>query len=139
MFIVSVVLEDENLLDPVKVTSDPMLLAKNLEHCFIYVNGHHRDKARKLLLAERFNKFPLPKKGKCMVCTCISKWDHFLILKKANFVSRTCAAAPDTIYDKIYAVDRAIAQFDILFPKLKQVEKKVKLFFETEVGEKTIN
>ena len=106
-FIVPVVLEDENLLDPVKVTSDPMLLAKNLEHCFIYVNGHHRDKARKLLLAERFNKFPLPKKGKCMVCTCISKW--------------------------------AIEQFDILFPKLKQVEKKVKLFFETEVGEKTIN
>ena len=61
------------------------------------------------------------------------------ILKKANFVSRTCAAAPDTIYDKTYAVDWAIEQFDILFPKLKQVEKKVKLFFETEVGEKTIN
>ena len=48
-------------------------------------------------------------------------------------------AAPDTIYDKICAVDRAIEQFDVLFPKLNQVEKKVKLFFETEVGEKTIS
>ena len=60
--------------------------------------------------------------------TLISKkWDHFLISKKANFVS--CAAAPDTIYDKICAVDRVIEQFDVVFPKLNQVEKKVKLFF----------
>ena len=72
----------------------------------IFVNGHHRDKARKLLLAEKFEKFPLPTKEKCMVCTGISKWDHFLISKKANFVS--CAAVPDTIYYKICAVDRAI-------------------------------
>ena len=135
VFIISVVSEDENLLNPEKVKSDPTLLAKILEHCaFIFVNGHHRDKARKLLLAE---KFPLPTKWKCMVCTGISKWDHFLISKKANFVS--CAAAPDTIYDKICAVDRAIEQFDVVFPKLNQVEKKVKLFFETEVGEKTIS
>ena len=138
VFIISVVSEDENLLNPEKVKSDPTLLAKHLEHCvFIFVNGHHRDKARKLLLAEKFEKFPLPTKGKCMVCTGISTRDHFLILKKANFVS--CAAAPDTIYDKICAVDRAIEQFDVVFPKLNQVEKKVKLFFETEVGEKTIS
>ena len=128
VFIISVVSEDENLLNPEKVKSDPTLLAKILEHCaFIFVNGHHRDKARKLLLAEKFDKFPLPTKGKCMVCTGISKWDHFLISKKANFVS--CAAAPDTIYDKICAVDRAIEQFDVVFLKLNQVEKKVKLFF----------
>ena len=138
VFIISVVSEDENLLNPEKVKSDASLLAKILEHCaFIFVNGHHRDKARKLLIAEKFEKFPLPTKGKCMVCTGISKWDHFLISKKANFVS--CAAAPDTIYDKICAVDRAIEQFDVVFPKMNQVEKKVKLFFETEVGEKTIS
>ena len=138
VFIISVVSEDENLLNPEKVKSDASLLAKILEHCaFIFVNGHHRDKARKLLIAEKFEKFPLPTKGKCMVCTGISKWDHFLISKKANFVS--CAAAPDTIYDKICAVDWAIEQFDVVFPKMNQVEKKVKLFFETEVGEKTIS
>ena len=88
------------------------------------MNGHHRDKARKLLLAE---KFPLPTKWKCMVCTGISKWDHFLISKKENFVS--CAAAPVTIHDKICSVDRAIERFDVVFPKLNHVEKKVKFFF----------
>ena len=113
------------MLNPEKVKSDPTLLAKILEHCaFIFVNGHHRDKAWKLLLAEKFEKFPLFTKGKCMICTGISKWDHFLISRKANFVS--CAAAPDTIYDKICAVDWAIEQFGILLPKLNQVEKKVK-------------
>ena len=45
-------------------------------------------------------------------CVGISNWDHFLISKKANFVS--CAAAPDTIYDKITAVDRAIEQYTIM-------------------------
>ena len=75
VLIISVVSEDEN--NPEKVKSDLTLLAKILEHCaFIFVNGHHRDKARKLLLAEKFEKFPLPTKGKCMICTGISKWDH---------------------------------------------------------------
>ena len=59
VFIISVVSEDENLLNPEKVKSDPTLLAKILEHCaFIFVNGNHRDKARKLWLAEKFEKFP---------------------------------------------------------------------------------
>ena len=29
-------------------------------------------------------------------------------------------------------MDRANEKFDVVFPKLNQVEKKVKLFFETE-------
>ena len=33
VFIISVVSEDENLLNPEKVKSDPTLLAKILEHC----------------------------------------------------------------------------------------------------------
>ena len=59
------------------------------------------------------------------------------ISKKANFVS--CAAAPDTIYNKITAVDRAIEQYTIMYPKERQVEKNIKNFFEHEVGEKTIS
>ena len=51
----------------------------------------------------------------------------------------SCAAAPDTIFDKITAVDRAIEQFTIMFPKQKQTETKIKNFFEEEVGEKTIS
>ena len=85
VFIISVVSEDENLLDLVKVTSDPTLLAKKLEHCsFIYVNGHHRDKAQKLLLAEKFDNFPLPKKGKCIVCTGIPKVGSFFDLEESK-------------------------------------------------------
>ena len=101
------------------------------------MNGHHRDLALKILKQADFTKFPLPNKVKCQLCVGISDWDHFLISKKANFVS--CAAAPDTIFDKITAVDRAIEQFTIMFPKQKQTETKIKNFFEEEVGEKTIS
>ena len=123
-------------MDTVKVRSDASLLSYiSGNSLFIFVNGHHRVKARKVLIQEKFTMFPLPQKAKCMVCVGISKWNHFLISKKANFLS--CEAAPDTIYDKICAVDRANEQFEIVFPKTNQVEKEVKTFFETEVGEKT--
>ena len=77
------------------------------------MNGHHRDLALKILKQADFTKFPLPIKVKCQLCVGISDEDHFLISKKANFVS--CAAAPDTICDKITAVDRAIEQSFLLF------------------------
>ena len=101
------------------------------------MNGHHRDLALKILKQADFTKFPLPTKVKCQLCVGISDWDHFLISKKANFVS--CAAAPDTIFDKITAVDHAIERFTIMYPKEKQTETKIKNFFEDEVGEKTIS
>ena len=138
VFIICVVTDDNNLTNPDKVRSDPELLAFVIEHCtFVFVNGHHRDLALKVLKKAEFTKFPLPSKVKCQLCVGISDWDHFLISKKANFVS--CAAAPDTIFDKITAVDRAIEQFTIMFPKQKQTETKIKNFFEEEVGEKTIS
>ena len=103
----------------------------------MFVNGHHRDLALKLMKSSNFQKFPLPTKVKCQLCVDISNWNHFLISKKANFVS--CAAAPDTIYDKIRAVDRAIEQYTLMHPKERQVETKIKKNFEHEVGEKTIS
>ena len=45
----------------------------------------------------------------------ISKWDHFVIANTANFVSSS--TEPDTIYNKITAVDCAIEQYVFfLFP-----------------------
>jgi len=138
LFIISVVTDEDTLTDPVKVRSTPELLSFVINNaCFVFVNGHHRDLALKLMKSAKFQKFPLPKKVKCQVCVGISNWDHFLISKKANFVS--CAAAPDTIYDKIRAVDRAIEQYTLMNPKERQVETKIKNFFEHEVGEKTIS
>jgi len=138
IFIISVVTDDDTLTDPVKVRSTPELLSFVINNCcFVFVNGHHRDLALKLMKSSNFQKFPLPKKVKCQVCVGISNWDHFLISKKANFVS--CAAAPDTIYDKITAVDRAIEQYTLMHPKERQVETKIKKKFEHEVGEKIIS
>jgi hypothetical protein len=52
------------------------------------------------------------------------KWDHFLISKKANFVSS--AADEDSMYDKVYVLDFAIPQF-------------FRFFYETEVGAKAMS
>ena len=140
MFIISVVTDDDTLIDSVKVRSTPELLSFKFvinNCCFVFVNSHHRDLALKLLKSSNFSKFPLRSKVKCKICVGISNWDHFLISKKANYVS--CAAAPDTIYDKITADDRAIEQYTIMHPKERQVEKNIKNFFEHEVGEKKIS
>ena len=51
------------------------------------VNGHHREKAVLDLKAVQFQSFPLPKTFLCKIYVRISKWDHFVISKKANFVS----------------------------------------------------
>ena len=137
IFIICVVTDDDNTTDPVKVCSNLDFLSFVVNNaCFVFVNGHHRDLALKLLKQQDFSKFPLPKKVKCQVCMGISNWDRFLVSKKANFVSR--AAAPDTINDKISAVDRAIKQHFVMFPKQKKVEKNIKKKIEHEVGEKTI-
>ena len=128
IFIISVVTDDDNLTDSVKVRSTPELLSFVISNCcFLYVNNHHRHLALKILKQSDFTKFLLPSNVKCQVCVGIFNWDHFLISKKANFVS--CAAAPDTIYDKISTVDCAIEQYTILFPKKKQVEKSIRFFF----------
>ena len=63
--------------------------------------------------------------------------DHFLISKKANFVSS--AAVEDSMYDKIFALDFAIQQYHTLFPTEVCTENKKKLFYETEVGEKAMS
>ena len=48
----------------------------------------------------------------------------------------SCVAAPDTTYDKITAVDRAIKQCMIIHPKETQVEKNMTNSFEHEVSER---
>ena len=56
-----------------KVRSDPKLLGFVIEHCsFVFVNGHHRDLALKILKQADFTKFPLPIKVKCQLCVGIS-------------------------------------------------------------------
>ena len=82
-----------------------------------------------------FSLFPLPSKFLCKICVGISKWDHFLISKKANFVSS--AAVEDCLYDKVYALDFAIEQFKFLYPTETPTEKRIKLFYEEEVGAKS--
>ena len=73
VFIICVVTDDNTLTDPEKVRSDPKLLAFVIEHCsFVFVNGHHRDLALKILKQADFTKFPLPIKVKCQLCVGIS-------------------------------------------------------------------
>ena len=63
LFIISVVTDDDTLTDPVKVRSTPELLSFVINNCcFVFVNGHHRDLALKLMKSANFQKFPLPKK-----------------------------------------------------------------------------
>ena len=85
------------------------------------VNGHHREKAVENLKAVHVSLFPLPKNNLCKICVGITKWDHFLISKKANFVSS--AAVEDNMYDKVFALNFAIQQFQIYFP-LAFLQKK---------------
>ena len=62
-FIISVVTDVDTLTDPVKVRSTPELLSFVINNCcFVFVNGHHRDLALKLMKSSNFQKFPLPKK-----------------------------------------------------------------------------
>ena len=98
LFIISVVTDDNTLTDPVKVRSTPDFLAFVINNCcYVFVNGHHRDLALKILKSSNFSEFSLPSKVKCQVCVGISNWDHFLISKKANFVpssnTRSCHRA----------------------------------------------
>ena len=68
MFIISVVTDDDTLIDSVKVRSTPELLSFVINNCcFVFVNGHHRDLALKLLKSSNFSKFPLPSKVKCQI------------------------------------------------------------------------
>ena len=60
-----------------------------------------------------------------------------MISKKANFVSS--AAVEDSMYDKVFALDFAIQQFEILFPSEIPTEKKIKAFYDNEVGAKAMS
>ena len=42
------------------------------------------------------------------------------------------------MYDKIFALDFAIQQYQTLFPSEVSAEKKIKVFYDTEVGEKAM-
>ena len=99
-----------------------------------FVNGHHYKKAMLDLKAVHFSLFPLPSKFLCKICVGISKWDHFLISKKVNFVSS--AAVHDCLYDKVYVLDFAIKQFKFLYQAETVIEKQIKLFSKEEVGAK---
>ena len=65
----------------------------------------------------------------CKICVGISKWDHFLI--------SSSAAVEDCLYDKVYALDFAIQQFKFLYFTETPTEKRIKLFYEEEVGAKS--
>ena len=43
------------------------------------------------------------------------------------------------MYDKIFALEFAMQQYHTLFPSDAQTAKKIKLFYETEVGEKAMS
>ena len=122
IFIVQLVSDDEQFSNPENVRKDESLL----KYCrdegkHALVNGHHREKAVANLNAVHFSLFPLPTKFLCKICVGISKWDHFLISKKANFVSS--AAVEDSMYDKIFALEFAMQQYQCLFPSEAQTEK----------------
>ena len=137
-FIVQLVTDDERFSKPEDVRKDEVLLKFAMEEgMHALVNGHHREKAVHNLQAVHFNLFPLPKKFLCKICVGITKWEHFLISKKANFVSS--AAVEDTMYDKVFALDFSLQQFEILFPSEIPTEKKIKAFYDNEVGAKAMS
>ena len=130
--------DDDQFSNPENVRKDESLLKYCREEGkHALVNGHHREKAVVNLNAVHFSLFPLSTKFLCKICVGISKWDHFLISKKANFVSS--AAVEDSMYDKIFALEFAMQQYQCLFPNESQTEKKIKQFYETEVGEKAMS
>jgi len=138
IFIVQLVSDDEKFSNPENVRKDEALLKYCMdEGKHALVNGHHREKAVANLKAIHFSLFPLPNKFLCKICVGITKWDHFLISKKANFVSS--AAVEDSMYDKIFALEFAMQQYQSLYPHESQTEKKIKQFYETEVGEKAMS
>ena len=98
IFIVQLVSNDDQFSNPENVQKDESLL----KYCrdegkHALVNGHHREKAVGNLKAVHFLLFPLPTKFLCKICVGILKWNHFLISKKANFVSS--AAVEDSMYE----------------------------------------
>jgi hypothetical protein len=128
--------EDPRFLNAEELWKDEQLLKFVVEDGkMALVNGYHREKAVLDLKAVHFTLFPLPQKFLCKICVGISKWDHFLISKKANFVSS--AAVKDCLYDKVHALDFAIQQFKMLYPTETPTKKRIKLFYEEEVGAKS--
>ena len=68
ILIIWVVTDDDRLMNPVQACNSPELLGHVIHSCtFLFLEGHHRDKALKVLRYENFTKLPLPIKGNCMI------------------------------------------------------------------------
>ena len=62
----------------------------------------------------------------------MGSFSHF---QKANFVSS--AVVEDCLYDTVYALNFALERFKFLYPTETPTEKRIKLFYEEEVGAKS--